>query len=76
MTSPIGWAKFSDAARYAGVGKSTFNKWTKHGLKYSKAPTGARLFKLEWIDDFLEEGLVDETDNLNNIVDEVLEGVQ
>ena len=29
-----GWAKITDAVQYAGVGKFTFEKWLKNGLKY------------------------------------------
>jgi len=74
-TVPIGWAKVSDAARYAGVGQRTFRKWFSKGLRWARAPTGAILVKIEWIDAFLEGFTVNETDNTKQIVDSVLEGL-
>lgn len=74
-TPPIGWAKVKDAAHYAGVGDRTFRKWFSEGLRCVKAPTGAILVKLDRIDEFLEGFTVDATDNINQLVDSVLEGV-
>jgi len=74
-TPPRGWAKVKEAAQYAGVGKSTFEKWLKDGLKYVKTPTGIRLVKLVWIDEFLETFIVDDQDDIDNIVNEALDGL-
>lgn len=73
LISPAyGWAKIKDAARYAGIGDKTFRKWLKKGLRYSKAPTGVLLVKLDDIDAFLMEFEVLETDEVSGIVDSVM----
>lgn len=50
----MAWLKPKGAAKYSGVGESTFRKWLKEGLQYSRLPSGAILVKTEWVDDFLE----------------------
>ena len=50
-----GWLKIKDAAKYAGVSERTFEDWLKSGLKFVQVPSGLRLIKLEWIDQFLEQ---------------------
>jgi hypothetical protein len=75
VVTSAGWAKVPDAARYAGVGVRTFRKWMKDGLRYSKAPTGTYLIKIEWINDFLEGFVVDGRENLNQLVDSALDGL-
>ena len=72
---PRGWGKIKDAASYAGVQPRTFRKWFAEGLRYVKAPTGAILVNLEWIDAFLERHVVDDDSGTDQIVNEALEGV-
>jgi hypothetical protein len=50
-----GWFKVKDASKYAGVSERTFEDWLKQGLKYVQIPSGLRLVKPEWIDQFLEQ---------------------
>ncbi len=50
-----GWVKVKDAAKYAGVSERTLEEWLKQGLKFVKIPSGLRLIKPEWIDQFLEQ---------------------
>jgi predicted site-specific integrase-resolvase len=50
-----GWGKIKSAAAYAGVSERTLEEWLKQGLKCSRLPSGLRLIKFQWIDEFLEE---------------------
>ena len=53
MTS--GWGKIKAIAAYAGVSDRTVEEWLKQGLRYIQMPTGLRLIKFEWLDQFLEK---------------------
>jgi hypothetical protein len=71
-----GWAKVQSAASYADVSPRTLRKWFESGLRYVKAPSGALLIKLEWLDEFLEKFEVERTTNkIDQIVNEALEGM-
>ena len=59
------------AAKYAGVGKRTFRKWMKHGLTFSKMPTGCLMFSTEDIDKFIRSYSVSENE-VDKIVNEIL----
>jgi hypothetical protein len=50
-----GWYKVKNGAKYADVSERTFEDWLKQGLKYVQIPSGLRLVKPEWIDQFLEQ---------------------
>jgi excisionase family DNA binding protein len=50
-----GWLKVKDAAKYAGVSERTLEDWLKQGLKYAQIPSGLRLIRPEWIDNYLEQ---------------------
>jgi hypothetical protein len=70
-----GWFKVKDAANYAGVSERTFEDWLRQGLKYAKIPSGLRLTKPEWIDQYLE-GFIqvpgnDHLKDINGIVEDV-----
>ncbi len=52
--TPKGWGKIKAIAEYAGMSESTVEKWARDGLKYSQMPTGTRLFRYEWVDEYLE----------------------
>ncbi|MBI4765094.1 MAG: hypothetical protein HY787_10870 [Deltaproteobacteria bacterium] len=68
-----GWVKVKEAAKYAGVSPRTLEDWLKQGLKYTQMPTGLRLLKPEWIDQFLERFLVTPSSNhVDQIVDEIM----
>jgi excisionase family DNA binding protein len=70
-----GWVKVKEAAKYAGVSERTFEEWLKQGLKFAKIPSGLRLLKPEWIDEFLEQYIYIEsgTDQIEKIIDEVFQ---
>jgi excisionase family DNA binding protein len=49
-----GWGKIKAAASYAGVSDRTLEDWLKGGLRYVQLPSGLRLIKFEWLDEFLQ----------------------
>lgn len=65
-----GWCKIRKAADYAGVSDRTLEDWIRQGLKVSRLPTGTRLIKYQWIDDFLERYA-----QSNNHVDKMVEEI-
>ena len=68
-----GWVKVKEAAKYAGVSERTFEDWLRQGLKYSQIPTGLRLIKTEWIDQYLEKYIAKPDSNpVDQIVDDIL----
>lgn len=66
-----GYCKFKKAAEYAGVSERTLEDWIKQGLKVSRLPTGHRLIKYQWIDEFLER-YADSNDHDDKIVEKIL----
>jgi excisionase family DNA binding protein len=66
-----GWAKIKDAASYAGISKRTVEDWLKQGLKCSRLPTGLRLIKYEWVDEFLEK-FGNPQNKIDQIINEVM----
>ena len=66
-----GWCKIKKAAAYAGVSERTMEDWLKQGLKVSRLPTGIRLIKYEWIDDFLE-GYAASSNQIDKVVEEIM----
>lgn len=69
-----GWGKIKDAARHAGVSERTVEDWIKQGLKLSRLPTGLRLFKYEWIDEYLEKYMAS-SNRVDEVVDEIMAGM-
>lgn len=68
-----GWTKISAAAKYAGVSPRTLEDWLRDGLKYVQLPSGLRLTKPEFIDQYLERHAVIPGNNpVDQIVDDVL----
>jgi predicted site-specific integrase-resolvase len=65
-----GWGKVKNIARYAGVSERTLEAWLKQGLKYTRLPSGLRLIKYQWIDEFLE-GFANSSNQVDQIVNEV-----
>jgi hypothetical protein len=51
----LGWCKLSQAAAYCGVSKDCFKKWPGDGLRYVELESGLRLFKFEWLNEWLCE---------------------
>ncbi|MBW1697843.1 MAG: helix-turn-helix domain-containing protein [Deltaproteobacteria bacterium] len=74
MGIEAGWLKPRQAAAYAGVSPRTVRSWLKAGLRHARLPSGSILVKREWIDEFLEGFLVDESDGrkIDQLVGEVL----
>jgi hypothetical protein len=66
-----GFCKIKKAAAYAGVSDRTLEQWLKQGMKFVRLPTGTRLIKYQWVDDYLE-GFVDTENHVDVIVDEVM----
>ncbi len=66
-----GWGKVKAAASYSGVSERTVEDWLKNGLKCSRLPSGLRLIKSQWVDEFLER-FEDSEKKVDQIVDEVL----
>ncbi len=71
-----GWGKIKAVARYSGVSERTVESWLRDGLKCVRLPSGHRLIKYQWIDDFLE-GFNDTScqDGIDRIVEEVVRSV-
>jgi excisionase family DNA binding protein len=65
-----GWAKVKAAASYAGVSERTVEDWLKQGLECCRLPSGLRLIKYEWVDEFLE-GFANSSNRVDEIVNEV-----
>lgn len=65
-----GWCKIKKAAVYADVSDRTLEDWLKQGLKFTRLPTGTRLIKYQWIDEYLE-GYADS----NNVVDKMVKEI-
>jgi len=66
-----GWGKIKAIAAYGGVSDRTVETWIKKGLKCTRMPTGLRLIKLEWVDQYLEK-FADSEHQVDRIVDEVI----
>lgn len=70
-----GYCKIKKAAEYAGVSDRTLEDWLKQGLKVSRLPTGHRLIKYQWIDEFLES-YADSNNHVDEVVKEVMSEMQ
>ena len=66
-----GWCRIKIAAEYAGVSVRTLEDWIRQGLKVSRLPTGHRLIKYEWIDEFLERYIVNRN-HVDKMVEEIM----
>ena len=66
------WLRSKEAIEYARIGERTLRQWKKRGLRYAKID-GVDLFKVDWIDDFIEQFEVGEN-QVNEVVDDVLNG--
>jgi predicted site-specific integrase-resolvase len=69
-----GWCKIKKAAAYADVSDRTLEDWLKQGLKFVRLPTGTRLIKYEWIDEYLQ-GYVYSENNIDEMVEEIMSKV-
>jgi excisionase family DNA binding protein len=69
-----GWGKIKTAAAYAGVSDRTLEDWLKHGLKFVRLPTGTRLIKYQWIDEYLE-GYAGSENRADKVVAEIMSGM-
>jgi excisionase family DNA binding protein len=70
-----GWGKVKEVAAYAGVSERTVEEWLKQGLKCSRLPTGLRLIKYQWIDEFLEK-FANSANRVDQIVDDVVHAIK
>jgi len=65
------WLKIKPGAQHGGVSPRTFEAWLKSGLRYIVLPSGLRLTKASWIDDFLQQ--YEATENrIDQVVADVL----
>lgn len=65
------WFKLSSVGkRYVDMSPRSVHEWPKMGLRTITLPTGTRMTKKEWVDEFLESFEVNDT-TVDNIVDEV-----
>jgi hypothetical protein len=69
---PQGWGNIKAVSQYAGVSERTLETWLKEGLKFVRLPSGYRLIKLVWIDEFLESYLQEPG---SNSVDQITEKI-
>ena len=70
-----GWGKVRAAAAYAGVSERTLEDWLKGGLRYAQLPSGLRLIKFEWVDEFLQTFAKTSQEvkkNLDKVADEII----
>ena len=65
-----GYGKIKSAAAYAGVSERTLEAWLRQGLKFCRLPSGLRLIKFAWLDEFLEK-FTDSESRVDRIVNEV-----
>jgi excisionase family DNA binding protein len=70
-----GWLKIKDAAKYAGVSERTLEDWLKQGLKFAQIPSGLRLIKPEWIDNYLERYIQDPVSKQTRQIHQIVDGV-
>ncbi len=67
-----GWGKVRNIAKYAGVSERTVEDWLKSGLiKCAHLPSGLRLIKYGWVDEFLES-FSECSKRVDRIVNEVM----
>lgn len=73
----MSWFKIKQGASHGGVSPSTFEDWLKDGLRYIKLPSGTRLTKPEWIDQYLVQFEVpNEKDQVDELVSKVMGRLQ
>ena len=70
-----GWGKVKNIASYAGVSERTIEEWLKHGLKFTRMPTGLRLIKYAWVDEYLEK-FVGSINRTEKMVDEIFSSLK
>jgi predicted site-specific integrase-resolvase len=64
------WSKIKTACKYADVSERTFRKWLRAGLRHSRLPSGTLLIKMEWIDQYLKNFEVVESE-VDKITEEI-----
>lgn len=69
------WRKIPDAAKRCGISTRTLREYLKMGLPHVRMPTGTILIKDEAADDFFKQFEIVIGSEVNQIVDEVLEGI-
>lgn len=69
-----GWAKITQAAKYAGVSERTFRAWLKDGLPYSAPPVGPCIVRFGDIDDYLKRYTASQR-KVDEIVDSITRGL-
>jgi len=70
---PTEWCKPGKGAIHGGVSTDTFCDWFKYGLRYVRLPSGHRLTRFSWIDDFLES--LEEKNEATQKAEEILESL-
>ena len=70
-----GWGKVKTIAKYAGVSERTIEEWLKRGLKCTHMPSGLRLIKYAWVDEFLEK-FADSINRTEEMADEIFSSIK
>ena len=71
----IGWLRPKNAAEYCNVSERTIHDFMNDGLKYIKRK-GIVLIRVEDLDEYLSQYVVDDKVDVNDIVRDVLNGFQ
>jgi hypothetical protein len=68
------WFKMKTLAKYWDMSERTTRKQLKHGLRYSRLPSGSIRVKRQWADEYLESHIVsDETSiDIDQCVDDIV----
>jgi hypothetical protein len=74
MPNTQGWRKIRGAAEYCGLSERTLRNLLKTGLPHSRLPSGTLLISLRRLDEYLE-ALEVKRDAINDLVDDVMEGL-
>ena len=69
------WFKVKQAAKYCGLSERTLRTHLKVGLPYSRV-RGTILIKHDWLDGYLESFKVVESNPIDKMGDEMLEGLR
>ncbi len=72
----VGWMRRKAFAQYVGVGERTVARWLNMGLPSAKIGGGSRLIHIERANAWMEQFMVkDESENINNMVDDIMKGL-
>jgi hypothetical protein len=67
-----GYCGAKGGARYSAFSERKFREFPKMGLRHIRMPSGTLRFKYSWIDEFLDQYEVCESNEVDQIVGEVM----